>query len=82
MIWQYWQHKTSGDVYAVGVSSVFDGANERELVEEACGPLHYSEVTEKNLQDGNFNSDPDTTEWIRQNEESFSLWDRAISGNS
>lgn len=67
MIWQYWQHIRSGDVYAVGISSIIDGEHEQSWVEDACGPLHYSEVTQKNLRDANFNNDPETAEWIREN---------------
>ena len=73
MNWQYWQHSPSGEVYAVGVSSIIDGDHQQAWVEQACGPLHHSEVTKKNLRDGNFNSDPETAEWVRENEDSFSV---------
>jgi hypothetical protein len=73
MLWRYWQHSPSGEVYAVGISSIIDGEHQQAWVEQASGPLHHSEVTKKNLRAENFNSDPGTAEWIRKNLDSFSV---------
>ncbi len=53
MMNRYWQHKTSGEVYAVQIE------DERAVVVSACGPLHHSEVTNPNLETWNFNNDPE-----------------------
>lgn len=55
MINQYWQHRTSGDIYAVQVE---DG-----VIVSACGPLHHSEVTHSNIHPiWNFNNEPELIE--------------------
>jgi hypothetical protein len=53
---QYWQHKTSGEIFAVQV--------EDKKVIFSCGPLHYSEATAANLNPWNFNDDPEQTEML------------------
>lgn len=54
MVNQYWQHKITGEIFAVQ-------AENKEVI-SACGPLHYSEVTAANLAPWNFNDDPELTE--------------------
>jgi len=65
MAWQYWMHTPSGETYAVEI----DG----DRVVDACGPLHYSEVTLRNRHDGNFNGDAETAEWVRANQDHFTV---------
>lgn len=59
---QLWQHKTSGEKWAVEV----DGNGQ---VLNACGPLHHSEVGAALA--GNVNWDAETTEDIRNDADSF-----------
>ncbi len=61
MVNQYWQHKTSGEVFVVQVDNV------EETVISACGPLEWREVTAENLKDWNFNNDPDLVEDLNLN---------------
>lgn len=58
--WQYWQHKTIGETFAVLVQ-IPDGVPtwEGEHVLEVAGPLHHSDVTLRNLVEGNFSGEPD-----------------------
>ena len=43
----FWQHKTSGDVFAVLV-------NDDGTAEEALGPIYYQDVTQEYLRDIEF----------------------------
>ncbi len=61
---QIWQHKQSGDKYVVEV----DGGT----VKAASGPLYHSEVDEAKIK-GVVNPDPETTDWLNQNKDDFSL---------
>lgn len=45
----FWQHKTSGDVYAVELNE--DGA-----AREAVGPVYYANITQTDLDSLDFNS--------------------------
>jgi len=65
MTLQLWNHKISGESYAVE----FDNGN----VTEANGPLHYSEIPEVMASGFVPNPDPDTAEWINENQEEFYL---------
>jgi hypothetical protein len=52
MAYQYWQHQTSGDVFAVEIE---DGTEDNVM--SAFGPIHYSERTIENLPDFDYNYD-------------------------
>jgi len=56
---EYW-HLVNGDTYAVEVV----GNNAIGV----CGPLHYSEVTEDNRQNHNFEFNDEDNEWIMEQE--------------
>ena len=64
---QYWQHKTSGEVYAVQF--------ENGEVFSACGPLHHSEVTSENLKDWNFNNEIELAEDLHNHQEDYRLYE-------
>ena len=65
MALQLWNHKTSGESYAVE----FDNGT----VTEANGPLLHSEIPSVMRQGFVPNPDPETTEWINENQEEFIL---------
>ena len=65
MINQYWAHISSGEVFAVQV--------EGERVHSACGPLYYKERTAANLDDWNFENEPETAIWLNRNQDDFKL---------
>lgn len=68
---QYWQHKTSGDTYAVQV-------DESGAVVGACGPLYFRERTQENIDDFNFNNDQEVADDLNDDQDSYRLADPAI----
>lgn len=50
MAYQYWQHRTSGDVFAVEIE---DGTE--DTVVSAFGPVYHGDRTVANLPDFDFN---------------------------
>ncbi len=61
--YQYWNHKRSGETYAVGI--------ENNKVVEACGPLHYSDVQEYKPEE--YEWDYELAEDINGDQESYSM---------
>lgn len=57
MAWTYWQHETSGEIFAVQTNI----AGEAEGV---TGPITADEATTENY--GNFDYDPDDAEWANR----------------
>lgn len=62
---QYWQHKASGEVFAVQI--------ENDEVFSACGPLHYDEVTSENLKAWNFNNEQDLTDDLNEHKREYAV---------
>ncbi len=69
----YWAHRSSGEVYAVQfkIGHVFS----------ACGPLHYKEVTQANLNEWNFNSESEDAVWIDESQDEFNLVEAPYKGD-
>jgi len=61
--YQYWQHRRSGEVWAVRL--------EGGRVTGACGPLPRREATPANLAYMHYDDDPDTTAWVRRQSDDF-----------
>lgn len=59
----YFQHITSGDVYAVQTE-------DNKVVSASC-ELHHSEVTSANIASYNFDSDPEQVHFINEHREEF-----------
>jgi hypothetical protein len=59
----------SGDIWAVEVAHGGEANGDVDLITGTCGPLHYTEVTQANLDDRNFNFDtePEQLEWAEDN---------------
>lgn len=60
---ELWQHKRSGEVYAVEI------VNGRVI--NACGPLHHSEIAA--AKQGDTNWDADVTEDIQQHQGEYKI---------
>ena len=61
MTYRYWQHDTSGELYAVGM-----GCN--GIITGVCGPLHYSERTHPL---DSFEYDSEDIDWLTLNSGHF-----------
>lgn len=59
----------SGDVWAIEVAHGGEANGDVDLVTGVCGPLDYREVTQANLDAGDFNfdADPDQIAWAEDN---------------
>ena len=57
MTWTYWQHETSGEIYAVQTDIA-------GMAEGVTGPIPAREATLENL--GNFDYDPEDAEWANE----------------
>lgn len=64
---EYWQHKTSGEAYAVRFTN--------EEIDGAWGPLHYTQVTEQNLPYFEYDSEEgeEVGLWVRSLAREFQL---------
>lgn len=70
---QYWQHKGSGDIFAIRMV-----AGE---IEEAAGPLYYKDVTAANLQAYNFSGEPEDAKWCTELAQDFRLCAEPYAGD-
>jgi hypothetical protein len=59
-----WQHKTSGEIYALVYVVAADG--ECVHVQQAAGPFHYSELDAARC--GDWDDEPDLAEYIDQHQ--------------
>ena len=64
MLYQFWRHGRSGEVYAVQCTE--DGE-----VLGVCGPLHYSEVRVELLDAMDYSTED--VEWMRDHQDEFVL---------
>ena len=63
---QIWNHKSSGETYAVIVDA--------GIVVEACGALHHTEVAEIVKEGSIFNNDdPELVDWLNDKPDDFQL---------
>ena len=65
---QYWQHNNSGERYAVRL-------NENNEVVEATNALYYQDITETNLQEWNFDGEPEMVDWLNQTRDEYHVTD-------
>jgi len=66
---QYWQHRKSGDIYAVELVERFG----RMRVSGACGPLHHTEVTAANLPEFHYGDDYDLITDLDTHQDDYTL---------
>jgi hypothetical protein len=55
--WHYFQHQSTGEVYAISVG-------DNGLFGDICGPLYQDECTVENLVSANFHYDEDDQAWM------------------
>lgn len=65
MQYEFWRHKTSGEIYAVAV--------ELELVDAAYGPLNYADMAVDPSDILDVQNDPDTAAWINADPDQYRL---------
>jgi len=59
----YLQHGKSGETYAVMYES-----EDQDKIIRIAGPLYYKERTLRNLEEWNFDDNPDDVEWAEKQE--------------
>lgn len=62
----YWRHRASGEIFAVKWQC--------DHCAEACGPLHYLDVRRDNLEDWDFENDPELAEDIGRFSDDYDLY--------
>ena len=62
---QIWNHKSSGESYAV--------VTEDGIVVEACGALHHTDVAEIVKEGSIVNTEPQLVDWLNEKPEDFQL---------
>lgn len=60
---QIWNHKSSGESYAV--------VTEDGIVVEACGALHHTEVDDLLKEGSIFNNEPELVDWLNEKQDDF-----------
>lgn len=75
---EYWQHRKSGEVYAVLV----DYQDTGPVVKAACGPLEYTEINLDLLASPyfEFNTDPELAEDLEHRAEEYRAYTGGMYG--
>jgi hypothetical protein len=80
---QYWRHKTSGEIWAVGHSKDPD-RGKYEVIHVAVGPLHHNEIDEESLwaQVHNCEFEGEDAAWMEEHKGEFVVHELARDDGS